>query len=80
MKDLRPIIVLWCALALLVGIVAAVRGIQKARTPPSQLKLIWDAQGATATNLSSNVVIYDYDANGERIVTTNASPPRPPGK
>jgi len=78
MKDAKPIIVLWCALALLLAVVVVVRGIHKRGEPSlSSMKVISDTNGlVTAITVSNQPVatlVYGYDtASKPKVADTNA--------
>ena len=79
MKNERPIIVLWCALALLLAVVVIVRLIHKHGEPPlSSMKVISDTNGlVTAITVSNQPVAaftYGYDTNRQKMADTNVIP------
>ncbi len=78
MKDGKPIIVLWCALALLLAVVVVVRVVHKRGEPPlSSMKVISDTNGlVTAITMSNQPVAtltYGYDdTSKQKVADTNA--------
>jgi hypothetical protein len=77
MKDGKPIIVLWCALAILLAVVVVVRVIHKRGEPPLSSIVITDTNGmVTALTVSNQPVatmIYGYDTNRQKMADTNVT-------